>query len=76
MAKRKRRSKKKKQKSKKAPQLTTSQHTNVPRFLIMLTIGLVALFWAFFWAGKQAGIIGGEDAAAPSPIPEESAPAF
>lgn len=70
----KRRKKKKKKgrstPSKKAKLLTTSQHTNLPRFLTMLVVGVAALLAFFFWraiAGPPDNAQAAEEAPAPAP---------
>ena len=73
MAKRKKRRSRKPKRAKKGPQLTTSQYTNLPRFLAMLAVGLVGLVMVFYWAAVQTGAIGG-DAAQDAPPAATTAP--
>ena len=72
MAKRKRR--RQQPKRKRGLQAGMARHANVPRFLVMLTVGLVAFFVLFFWLARQTGTIGSGPAATNTPTSEAPAP--
>ncbi len=77
MAKRKKKKRRRRARTKsKQPQLTTSQHTNLPRFLTMLAVGLALLGYGLYITGRGVGVFGAEPppqaelpADSPAPVP-------
>ena len=56
----------------KAPRLNTSRHTNLPRFLTMLAIGLAVLAYGMYLTGRGIGMLGAEPPAAEAPSPADA----
>lgn len=59
-------------KSKKHVKLSTSRHTNVPRFLVMLAVGVLFLLYTFYYLARQEGMLGDETPQDPREAPVEA----